>query len=317
MTRFGRLHRSQLNTISLLTGAAAGVIRGQLALFLILILYTTASAQENHGTDYIRSSQPPLLSYEELVTLSQQEAVNPALASKLQTLLTTPFINNEAYFSGIKPLRPDLKGLGPSLRLAEWNIERGLELDDIKLALTDREGFLAKAHAESNDKKKLIDKELIAQMEVLQSADVIVLNELDWGMKRTDYRVVVKELADALKMNWAYGVEFVEVDPKVLGLQSFANVKDEAERKELENLFSVDKPSTVRSLCSNVSIVDNALYRSPQFKSAERALVEHPAVGSGDGEGARLWLQRSRLQSLVQSLLSLAHLIPQVFLCWA
>jgi endonuclease/exonuclease/phosphatase family metal-dependent hydrolase len=241
VTRVGRLDRSQLNTISLLTGAAAGVIRGQLALFLILILYTTASAQENHGTDYIRSSQPPLLSYEELVTLSQQEAVDPTLAKKLQTLLTTPFINNEAYFSGIKPLRPDLKGLGPSLRLVEWNIERGLELDDIKLALTDREGFLAKAHAESNDKKKLIDKELIAQMEVLQSADVIVLNELDWGMKRTDYRVVVKELADALKMNWAYGVEFVEVDPKVLGLQSFANVKDEGERKELEKLFSVDK----------------------------------------------------------------------------
>ena len=29
-------------------------------------------------------------------------------------------------------------------------------------------------------------------------------------MKRSDYRAVVKDLADALKMNWAYGVEFVE-----------------------------------------------------------------------------------------------------------
>ena len=51
-------------------------------------------------------------------------------------------------------------------------------------------------------------------MDVLQSADVLVLNEVDWGMKRSDYRAVVKDLADALKMNWAYGVEFVEVDPK-------------------------------------------------------------------------------------------------------
>jgi hypothetical protein len=42
-------------------------------------------------------------------------------------------------------------------------------------------------------------------------------------------------------MNWAYGVEFIEVDPKVLGLQSFANVKNETEGKELEVLFSVDK----------------------------------------------------------------------------
>jgi hypothetical protein len=52
---------------------------------------------------------------------------------------------------------------------------------------------------------------------------------------------VVKDLADALKMNWAYGVEFVEVDPKILGTQSFANVENQDERKELEELFSVDK----------------------------------------------------------------------------
>jgi hypothetical protein len=85
------------------------------------------------------------------------------------------------------------------------------------------------------------DEEISAQIDLLQSADVIELNELDWGMKRTDYQAVVKELANALKMNWAYGVEFIEVDPKVLGLQSFANVKNETERKELETLFSVDK----------------------------------------------------------------------------
>jgi hypothetical protein len=42
-------------------------------------------------------------------------------------------------------------------------------------------------------------------------------------------------------MNWAYGVEFVEVDPKILGLQSFADVKNQGERKELEELFSADK----------------------------------------------------------------------------
>ena len=82
---------------------------------------------------------------------------------------------------------------------------------------------------------------LRAQSDLLQSADVLVLNEVDWGMKRSDYRAVVKDLADALKMNWAYGVEFVEVDPKILGTQSFANVENQDERKELDDLFSVDK----------------------------------------------------------------------------
>jgi endonuclease/exonuclease/phosphatase family metal-dependent hydrolase len=243
MTKLGRFLGEHFKTVRLLNEDRVGVVAvtGRFVLLLACILSPKASAQTDHGTDYIRSSQPTLLIYTELVALSQQETVDPPLAAKLQTLLTTPFINNEAYFSGTKPLRPDVEGLGPSLRLVEWNIERGMELDDIKLAMTDKEGFLAKAHAEPNDKKKTMDKELIAQMDVFQSADVIVLNELDWGMKRTDYRAVVKELADALKMNWAYGVEFVEVDPKVLGLQSFANVKDEAERKELENLFSVEK----------------------------------------------------------------------------
>jgi endonuclease/exonuclease/phosphatase family metal-dependent hydrolase len=166
------------------------------------------------------------------------------LKGKLDQLLTTPFVNNEAYFAGTKPLRPDPHGAGPSLRLAVWNIERGVNIDEIKLALSDKQGFLDKARsaAESNkDQQKTPLETLSAQLDVLQTADVIVLNEVDWGMKRTDYQAVIKELGDALRMNWAYGVEFVEVDPKVLGTQSFADVKDETERKEVEELFSVDK----------------------------------------------------------------------------
>ena len=185
-----------------------------------------------------------MLNYQELVALGEQETVDPALAAKLHTLLTTPFINNEAYFNGVKPLRPDLKGMGPSLRLVEWNIERGIEFDKIKLLLTDKQGFIDEVHREAASKTntaKASDQLLLDQMDILQSADVLVLNEVDWGMKRSDYRAVIKDLGDALKMNWAYGVKFVEVDPKVLGTQSFANVENQEERKELDDLYSVDK----------------------------------------------------------------------------
>jgi Endonuclease/Exonuclease/phosphatase family len=246
MAKFGRSSRTCLGAMLLSAKRSVGVavVAEQIVLVLILTLCSWASAQNQQAVDYTRSSQPPLLSYQELVALSQQQMVEPPLAAKLHTLFTTPFVNNEAYFSGIKPLRPDLKSMGASLRLVEWNIERGVELEDIKLAMTDKQAFLAKVHSEAadnKDTKKISDQELLAQMDALQSADVLVLNELDWGMKRSDYLPVVKDLADALKMNWAYGVEFVEVDPKVLGTQSFANVKNEAERKELEDLFSVDK----------------------------------------------------------------------------
>jgi endonuclease/exonuclease/phosphatase family metal-dependent hydrolase len=234
--------RRLLSAVCFRTRSANAVsVVGQILLLAASVMGARVKAQ-NQATDYVANSQPPLLNYQELVTLGETEPVDPVLASKLSTLLTTPFVNNEAYFSGVRPHRPDLKGVGPSLRLVQWNIERGMELDDIKLLMTDKQGFLAKVHAESPDREnKATDQELIAQMDVLTSADVIVLNELDWGMKRTDYREVVKELADALHMNWAYGIEFVEVDPKVLGLQSFANVKSETERKELEELFSVEK----------------------------------------------------------------------------
>jgi endonuclease/exonuclease/phosphatase family metal-dependent hydrolase len=246
LTKLKRIRKTYLNTILLSIGASAdaGAAAVQVVLLVTLILCSTASAQKEHEADYVRSSQPPLLSYQELVALGAHGTVDPALANKLNTLLTTPFINNEAYFAGAKPLRPDLKGMGPSLRLVEWNIERGIEFDEIKQSLTDKQGFMAKVHsagANDTNAEKANDQVLNPQMEVLQSADVLVLNEVDWGMKRSDYRAVVKDLANALKMNWAYGVEFVEVDPKILGTQSFTNVTNEGERKELDELFSTDK----------------------------------------------------------------------------
>jgi endonuclease/exonuclease/phosphatase family metal-dependent hydrolase len=225
-------------------GGHARSAGAKLILFLTVILCCGAPAQDTRDADYTRASQPAMLNYQELVTLGEQETVDPALAAKLHTLLTTPFVNNEAYFNGIKPLRPDFKGTGPSLRLVEWNIERGIEFDKIKLLLTDKQAFIKEVHGEAASNanaEKAKDEVLRGQMEVLQSADVLVLNEVDWGMKRSDYRAVVKDLADALKMNWAYGVEFVEVDPKILGTQSFAAVENQDERKELEDLFSVDK----------------------------------------------------------------------------
>jgi endonuclease/exonuclease/phosphatase family metal-dependent hydrolase len=51
---------------------------------------------------------------------------------------------------------------------------------------------------------------------------------------------VVRELAEALGMNWAYGVEFVEVDPVQLGTEEFAYAPKE-EREELRKQAQVDE----------------------------------------------------------------------------
>jgi endonuclease/exonuclease/phosphatase family metal-dependent hydrolase len=294
MTKFGGMQKTHFQAVPFGTVAAAG----QLILFLTLIWTSTASPQNAPPADYIRSSQPPLLNYQELVTLGEQETVDPALAAKLHTLLTTPFVNNEAYFNGARPLRPDLKGMGPSLRLVEWNIERGIELDKMKLLLTDKQAFISEVHGEAagnTNPEKAKDDVLRAQMDVLQSADVLVLNEVDWGMKRSDYRAVVKDLADALKMNWAYGVEFVEVDPKILGTQSFANVENQEERKELDDLFSADKTRLLglhgNAILSRYPLRDVKLvpfeYQAYDWYNGEK---KYGSIEAGKRKGASLLL---------------------------
>ena len=166
--------------------------------------------------EYVRDSEPKLLSYDELVQLGSVQEMSPELAEKLRIITTTPFINNEAYLNGARPRPLDVAQVGPSLRVAFWNIERGLELDYIEQFLTDQDGFMARVETErkeAKEKKKSVrtvalDK-IPEEIEILKSADVWILNEVDWGVKRTEYREVVRELGKALNMNWAYGVELL------------------------------------------------------------------------------------------------------------
>ncbi|MBL8228714.1 MAG: endonuclease/exonuclease/phosphatase family protein [Bryobacterales bacterium] len=181
-------------------------------------------------------SAPNIFSYEDLVNLGTQDPIEASLEARLRTLLTTPFVSNDAARRGVAPQRPAPPGLGPSLRAVFWNIERGMNIDAVKLAFTDTAGFLDAAR-----KTGVEETALREQLAVLQSADVVVLNEVDWGLKRTGYRDVIRELGEAMRMNWAYGVEFVEVDPKILGSEAFDSVTDEAERTKLREAVAVDK----------------------------------------------------------------------------
>ena len=94
--------------------------------------------------EYVRQSGPEFLSYPELVSLSEHDEIPPALNSKLTTLLITPFVNNEAFYRKARPHHPALERVGPGIRLVQWNIERGIELDNIKLVFTDTDAFVAK-----------------------------------------------------------------------------------------------------------------------------------------------------------------------------
>jgi endonuclease/exonuclease/phosphatase family metal-dependent hydrolase len=174
-------------------------------------------------------AQPKLLTWDELVTLYQRATPPPTLAAKLHALLTTPFVSNAATKAGKKPLKPSTSELGPFLRVVQWNIERGLEFDAVRLAFSDADKFvgLMKNKGGKADADKLA--RIREEIAILKDSDLIILNEVDWGLNRTRFRNVAKELAEALGMNYAWGLEFVEVDPLTMGIDQHLVIQEVAE----------------------------------------------------------------------------------------
>ncbi|HZU26841.1 MAG TPA: endonuclease/exonuclease/phosphatase family protein [Bryobacteraceae bacterium] len=181
---------------------------------------------------------PQFLSFSDLVTLSVADPVPPPLADRLDALLESPIVNNDATRSGVQPRRPSVDGPGQVVRVALWNIERGLQFDMIRLAFSDPDEFERVAAQKGG-----LDGDTVSigrQLRILRDADIIILNEVDLGMKRTDYRDIARELAKALGMNYAFGVEFVEVDRLVdLGLDPVA-LEDPDQARQMQDELRAD-----------------------------------------------------------------------------
>ncbi len=202
-----------------------------------------------------QAADPPLLTFDEIKQLYHDDDPPPPLRDKLRTLLTTPFVRNNASDAGMMPLKPTDPQTGKMLRVVQWNIERGLEFDAVRFAFSDPKKF----NALMEDKGSKADEDERAkireQIAVLQKADLLVLNEVDWGVNRTLFRNVADELASALNMNYAYGVEFVEVDPITMGLdqqvivrevqETYAEPHDDREAM-LEHVREIMKPDPER-----------------------------------------------------------------------
>lgn len=203
------------------------------ALLIAAAILSSSIALRGQKTD---TTGPPVLTYAELVQLYESEPPSVALRNKLTKLLTTPFVSNSR--SGPPPK------LSNVIRVATWNIERGLEFEAVRAALTNDQGFFRRAARQwkSVDGKRL--NEVLTQAKQLQQADIVVLNEVDWGVKRTGYRNVAKELAAATQMNYAYAVEFVEVDPLTLGRETLEGEVSKDRASLIKNI-AVDKSKTV------------------------------------------------------------------------
>ncbi|MFQ5742831.1 MAG: endonuclease/exonuclease/phosphatase family protein [Acidobacteriota bacterium] len=165
------------------------------------------------GQKLVESRSPECLDEEELTLLGRVGSLPTRVQQKLELLLSTPFLSNRAHRHGHRPRRSSCERLGPYLRVLFWNIAQGSKLDDILLAFRAPDAFMKRWQiAQSRPSKKRYEQAVNA-LECLRNVDVLVLNEADLGLRRSGYRHVVKDLAEALGMNYAFGVEFVEVDP--------------------------------------------------------------------------------------------------------
>lgn len=186
--------------------------------FLLLIACVATLGQTPANQEkYVRQSAPELLTFDELVQLEKTDDPDPQLAARLDQLLHTPFLSNEAFYAGAKPHRPSSDAFGPFLRATMWNIERGIQFDGIRTSLTEPDKFGAYIEEKKGPKSKPLTADRMTvvknQLDILQPTDLFVFDEVDNGVTRTDYRNVARELAQALPMNYAYAVEFLEIDP--------------------------------------------------------------------------------------------------------
>jgi endonuclease/exonuclease/phosphatase family metal-dependent hydrolase len=189
-----------------------------------------------------REIGPDFLSFEELRALATREGQSTEVMDRLRRVLTTAFVFHANTSSNISSSQIAFTNPGTALRVAFWNVERGREWRMMQLALTQPDALRSSAVSlELPDGRW---QEARAELEVLRNADIIILNEVDVGMKRTDYVNVAQILASALGMNYAFGVEFAEVDGLYTG----------------DDRIKLDDPKLTQRLTEDLK-VDPARYR--------------------------------------------------------
>jgi endonuclease/exonuclease/phosphatase family metal-dependent hydrolase len=98
---------------------------------------------------------------------------------------------------------PSTPPAGDAIHAVAWNIERGICLDPII--------------------------QLLQRHPMLAGADLLLLSELDWGMARTANHFVAREIAAALKMNYAFA-------PCYIALSKGAGIEKQAGGDNQESL---------------------------------------------------------------------------------
>lgn len=205
-------------------------------LLAMIVFASPAQAQEAIP----RHVEMEYLSYAELVQLSNEPYPEGELKENLERFWRQAEIDNTAYLSGSKPRELEDPFLGKYLRLATWNIEKSIEMPEaIKLWTAETDVFQSMLDLKKAPVGSKLAQKASQQRGRLILADVIVLQEMEIGIKRSGYLHAARELAQSLGMNYAYAPQYLEVDPVILG-QEMVHYNDGKTDAEASDYYRVD-----------------------------------------------------------------------------
>ncbi|MEM7392491.1 MAG: hypothetical protein AAF492_09080, partial [Verrucomicrobiota bacterium] len=200
---------------------------------MVCLLVSTLSSKA--AADFIRFQDTEFLTYDELVQLSANPKPEGPLKEKMDTFFRTPIVSNEAWHEGHRREAKDHPQLGDHVRVASWNIEKSFQVERAALYLDSAAAFnkqIPRYRLDLNGKRATMQR----QQRRIAGADVLILQEMDIGVSRSDYVDAARTLAQRLNMNYAYAPAQLEVDPVLLGLEPLTN-----RTGEVVESYEVDK----------------------------------------------------------------------------
>ncbi|MBI1977472.1 MAG: endonuclease/exonuclease/phosphatase family protein [Candidatus Omnitrophica bacterium] len=257
-----------------------------LALAIGMFLFVTISNRSWPGT-FVQYQEPDFLTFSELKALSKKSHPGVLLARKLNRFWKTPIINNEAYYAGARPHYLRDEKLAHFLRLASWNIEKSYEMENVIKVFSSADEFRTLIDPSKAPEGSAQYQDIMRQRERLATADVILLQEMDIGHKRSGYINAAAELAKKLNMNYAYGAEQLEVDPVYLGLEKINYEGGEVDQ-EATDYYKVD-PARYKGIFGCAVLSRYPIKRAEVFQLKKQAYDWHA------GEVEKIgFLERSR-----------------------
>lgn len=162
------------------------------------------------------------LSYSDIQAFSETKSPNVDAVTTLQNTLSTIFYKKTSKYRNT--LQHDTLLNRDYIRVTQWNIERGFHMEQIIKALNDTDKYLT-TDIDPNISKSKLD-EIKSQIKILQETDIFTLNEVDWGIQRTDYKNIADEFAKLIGAEYAFITEFLEVSPELVSKNDPEQIKN-------------------------------------------------------------------------------------------